>query len=124
MSDAVNTQEKFIRTLLNLWLDKVFGPLYYMSFSFKTFLISSSSPEELLLRSPRSFYDVIAKMYGSELIAEAFICTLLTYAKGLGMDDTPKCSDFITWFKNNDIDKTISFFYRLGDHHFVRKISS
>ncbi len=104
-STTSNNLEFNVRKLLVKWLDSVFGPLYYMTFRIKLSKFQTESPESLLLHSPRSFYESVINVFESELLAESFICTILTYAKKLGMDNITTCSEYITWFKNNDVEK-------------------
>ncbi|MEM1710049.1 MAG: hypothetical protein QW820_04060 [Sulfolobales archaeon] len=112
MYQQVNDYEGFeydVRNLLILWLDNIFGPLYYVTFSIRLSKFRADPPEHLLIFSPQSFYDALIQTFGSELIAESFICTLLTYARNLGMNDLPAREEFVRWFKNNDAEKVRLF---------------
>lgn len=110
-SSTTNNFEVYVKELLIEWLDSIFGPLYYVTFSIKLSKLQTDPPEYLLVRSPRSFYESIISIFESELLAKSFICTLLTYAKRLGINDMSKitCEEFIAWFKNNDVEDIKSF---------------
>ncbi|MCX8186676.1 MAG: hypothetical protein N3G48_06175 [Sulfolobales archaeon] len=103
-----DTLKRAIKGLIDSWLDDVFGPLYHFTYRFKLSRFQGSPPEVLIMENPKSLYIATVKMFDNELVAESFLCTLLTYFRRSGFENTPPCELFINWFKNNDVNSIIS----------------
>jgi len=102
--------------LIDFWLDSVFGPLYHLTFRIKFSLTyRGGGLEDLMISNPKEFLNVLVNVFNSEVIAESFLCTLITYAKKyLNMDEVPTCDDFIGWFKSNSTEAITNFMVELA----------
>lgn len=68
-----------------------------------------------MISNPKEFLNVLVNVFNSEVIAESFLCTLITYAKKyLNMDEVPTCDDFIGWFKSNSTEAITNFMVELA----------
>ncbi len=123
MSVKTDDVDPTIKYLIISWLDSYFGPLYYMTLRVKLSRFQGSPPEKLLLHNPSALYRAISQTFESEIIAESFLCTLIAYARKLGMREPPACEDLMRWFKNNDANMIRSFISSLAELYRTSKPS-
>lgn len=104
-----------IKRLVNSWIEHVFGPLYHISLNIRFSSHSSKDMYTLITDSPQTFFRILARVLGSEIIAESLIATLAAYAEKLGLKRPPTRDELISWFKNDDIEKVRKFINLLLD---------
>lgn len=98
-----------LKLFVNSWIEYVFGPLYYISFNIKFHQYGINDMYSLIVENPLKFFEILTKILGSESLAEAFIATLISYAKNLGLNQTPTREELISWFKDNNVNSIRMF---------------
>ncbi len=104
-----------VMRVIDSWLDYTFGPLYHIAFRIR-FSQYCNDVYELVINDPQTFYMLLVKVLGSELLANSFLATLIAFSRKLGMNNPPTSEELISWFKGNEKDKVVSFINHLAKY--------